>query len=86
MRSMGRGPWAEAGAIVRDADGRMVCRVSRIEDRRLIAALPYLLELARLVVSETNEDENGDMPNHPRGALLTLRKAAELAISKTVTP
>jgi hypothetical protein len=49
---------------------------------RLIAAAPDLLALARLVVSETTEDENGDMPNHPRGALLTLLDAARATIAK----
>ena len=49
---------------------------------RLIAAAPELLALARLVVSETTEDENGNMPPHPHDALLTLLDAARAAIAK----
>lgn len=48
----------------------------------LIAAAPELLELAQLVMRETEEDENGDMPDHPRGALYTLRKAAQAVLAK----
>ena len=40
------------------------------------------LGLAHLVVSETTEDENGEMPNHPRGALLTLLDAARALLAK----
>ena len=45
----------------------------RAEVRRLRA-------LVRLVVTETDQDENGDMPNPPRGALLVLRDAARAAL------
>lgn len=48
----------------------------------VLVAAPELLALARLVVSQTDEDENGDMPDHPRGTLWTLRKAADGVLAK----
>lgn len=52
----------------------------RAENARLRESHARLLAVVRLVLSETDEDENGDMPDSPRAALFTLRNAAEAAI------
>ena len=67
-----------------DVDGE-VSRPRREMDARVMAAGSALLQLARDVLHETGEDEEGLMPHEPREALLLLRQKA-LALVALVEP
>lgn len=58
-------------------------RAAADSDARQREEIRRLRALARLVVTQTDQDENGDMPDSPRGALLTLRDAAASALKPT---
>lgn len=48
---------------------------ARCTDREVLA------ELASLVLVETGEDKEGNLPHHPREALVILREAAQKALA-----
>ena len=76
------GPRPELGGPLPNMPIRVASEIDSEANARLIAAAPELLALAHLVVTQTTADENGDMPNHPRGVLLVLLDAARAAIAK----